>query len=231
MSALASPLLGLAGVWCVAVLLPGPNFVLVTQKALNQSRREALGAVLGVALGAVLWALAALMGMQTLFVLAPWLYAGLRWLGGAYLVYLGIRALRSALLPPRQSRQCAGIPAGSRPYRTGSFRIGLLTSLSNPKTAAFFGSMFAALLPPDWPLWAYVLALVEILVISLAWYGTVACCLGHPTIRTGYLACRRPLDLITGGVFTYLGLRLMLGAHSDSTVSAFRLDTLACRDY
>lgn len=221
MMTIISPLLGLAGVWCVAVLLPGPNFVLVTQKALNQSRREALAAALGVAVGAVIWALAALLGMQTLFVLTPWLYTGLRWLGGAYLVYLGVRALRSSLRPPYQHRESGDIPATPRTHSAGSFRMGLLTSFSNPKTAAFFGCMFAALLPPDWPLWACSLALVEILAISLAWYGAVACCLAHPLIRSGYLACRRLLDLMTGGVFTSLGLHLILGANSDSTNSAF----------
>ncbi len=214
MSALAPPLLGLAGVWCVAVLLPGPNFVLVTQKALNRSRGEALAAALGVAVGAVVWALTALLGLQTLFVLAPWLYTGLRWLGGAYLVYLGVRALRSGLLPPHRTPESKERLIATRSGWIGSFRMGLLTSFSNPKTAAFFGSMFGALLPPDWTPGPYALALAEILVISLAWYGIVACCLAHPTIQAGYLACRRPLDMLTGGVFTYLGLNLIFGKQS-----------------
>ncbi len=196
----------LAAIWLVAAMVPGPNFVLVTRRALGDSRPAALASALGVSVGAVGWATAAMLGLRTLFTIAPWLYTGLRWVGGAYLVYLGVRALYMGFRGPVETNSCPG----AMPRAMGPFRQGLLTSFSNPKTAAFFGSMFGTMLPPHAPAWVYLAALGLILAISSLWYGTVACFLSHPGPRAVYETFRRPMDVLTGGLFTYVGARLAL---------------------
>jgi threonine/homoserine/homoserine lactone efflux protein len=95
-------LLSVALLWGAAVVIPGPNFLLVTHGALNGSRRLALWSVLGLALGTVVWGAAGAAGIGVLFAAAPWLYVVLKVVGGLYLVWLGVRMVMSSrpAVPP-----------------------------------------------------------------------------------------------------------------------------------
>ena len=200
-------LLPLGAVWLAAVITPGPNFLSVTRYAMAHSRQAALAVATGVALGAAVWAVAALLGLQALFRLQPWLLDFARVLGGGYLVYLGLMSLREAWRPSRVLPNAT--PVCSR-GRVQGLRCGLLTSFSNPKTALFFCSIFGALLPDAPPLWLQAEAVTMLLAISLLWYGSVAWFFSLPAPRRVYLAGKRGLDAVTGGLFTALGLRLAL---------------------
>lgn len=196
--------LGVAAIWTVAVVTPGPNFFLTAQLAAGRSRRHALWAVLGIASGTVVWALAGYLGLNALFAAAPWLFLGLKLLGGAYLVYLGGRLI---LASPRSAALAHPAAAPSMTAAT-AWRRGLLTNLSNPKTAAFVTSLFAATLPADPPLWLGLTAIGLMAAISLVWYGAVACVLGAPGLTTLYARARRWLERLAGAVFVAFGLRL-----------------------
>ena len=134
-------LLSVMAVHVVAMISPGPNFLIVTQTAISHSRREGVLTAFGVSCAALLWSSAALLGISLLFETTVWLYQGLKVLGGAYLIYLGIQSWRYAGRPPQLS---AKTPPGSN-WRL--FRVGFVTNLTNPKSAIFFSSIFATLLP------------------------------------------------------------------------------------
>lgn len=115
----------------IAVLIiPGPTISLVVSYALSQGRRAAVAIVLGVALGDLTAMSLSLLGLGALLATSATLFTALRWLGAAYLVYLGIKLWRTR---PRQDAGHAG--------RAGAKRmIGhawLVTSL-NPKSIVFF---------------------------------------------------------------------------------------------
>lgn len=193
---------GMAGVFALAVVTPGPNFVAVTHHAVTRSRRDALAVVAGIGVASTLWIVACVLGLGLLLERAPWLRLGLQWLGAAYLIWTGLGLIRSALAAPAGPAQ-APVTAPS----TG-FRAGLLVNLGNPKSAAFYTSLLVVMLPADPPL-AIQLALPAVLVpISLAWYGTVAMALSAPPVAVAFRRAKRWLDLATGGLFTLLGLRL-----------------------
>lgn len=202
-------LLPLAGVWLAAVVAPGPNFLMVSRQAVACSRASGLGVALGVSLGAGVWAVAALAGLQALFTLCPLLFSLVRILGGAYLVYLGLKTLGCALRPASCE---AASPARTNTDRASvhPLRLGLFTSFSNPKTAMFFASVFGALLPVHAPLWLLTAAVLMLVAISTLWYGGVAYLFSLPGPRRAYLALKRPLDALAGGLFTALGARLAL---------------------
>lgn len=202
----------LAGIWLAAVILPGPNFLMVSREAVAESRAGGMRVALGVALGAGVWALAALLGLQALFALCPRILWILRLLGGLYLFYLGFKALLGALRPAARDLQARALPAdnparGSR----NPLRLGLFTSFSNPKTAVFFGSVFGVLLPPDASVTLQAVSIVMLVLISASWYCTVAWLFSCSAPRRVYLVCKRPLDAILGGLFAALGLKLAFG--------------------
>ena len=191
-----------AAVWLVGVAIPGPNFLMVARTAIR-SRRAALAVVAGIALGSAIWGLAGMFGVHALFTAAPALFLTLKLAGAAYLVFLGLRILAKSrnAAPPDH-------PAG-RPASQG-FPLGLLTSLSNPKSALMVASLFAAVIPEGSSLTAGLAAVAVMVAISAAWYAALACLLSTPPMAAAYLRLRRWIDRLAGAVFIGFGARLIL---------------------
>ncbi len=80
----------------VGVISPGPSFIYVAQVAMSQSRSQAIATSLGLGTGAMVFALLASLGLFFLLETVPWLYFGLKIMGGLYLFYLAYRIWGSA---------------------------------------------------------------------------------------------------------------------------------------
>ena len=200
-------LLGLSLIWLLAVMTPGPNFVVTSQAAAGRSRAEALWIAVGVSLAAGVWAAASMAGLGLLLTEAGWLARALKWAGAAYLIFLGIKTLMGAGRP-----LCAPTAVGSSAVgraRCG-LRRGLLTSFANPKTAAFFASLFVLVLPPAPPFLVQVGIIALVIGISLLWYGLVACLFSVAAVRAWYAGCRRWIERMVGALLIGLGGRLAL---------------------
>ncbi len=132
----------------VATASPGPKFLIVTRTSAGLSRRAGVLTALGVATASALWSGAAVLGLSFVFERFVWLYGVLKLLGGAYLIYLGVKAWLGVVDTPDISAERYGIQAAEG---WCYFCMGALTNLTNPKAAVFFGSIFTALLPPRRP--------------------------------------------------------------------------------
>jgi threonine efflux protein len=195
-------LVAIAAIHVLGNFTPGPNLVLVTQISAAQSRHAGLVASIGLALGAVVWATAASAGLGALSNLA-WLQDLLRYLGGAYLIYIGVRKLWGA--------GQANTSIHATTYWQ-AFRAGVLLNLSNPYCLIFFGGIFAAMLPPDSPYWFRAAAVAVIFADALLWYGALAFVFSIAAISSFYNKIGKWLDRIAGGLLTVFGLRLIFSA-------------------
>ena len=201
-------LLAILGTLAIGAMSPGPSFVLVVRTAVAQSRRDGLATALGMGVGGVVFAGLALAGLQTLLAQAAWLYIGLKVAGGLYLVYLGIMLWRAAKEP--LAIGTVGDAASGRPGK--SFLLGLATQVSNPKTAVFYGSIFAALLPQQSEPW-FILALPPLVfAVEAGWYTIVALLFSSTRPRGVYLHSKRWIDRLAGTVLGALGVRLLMDA-------------------
>ena len=198
----------LMGVWAIAVISPGPDFVATVHLAVSRSRRDGILAGLGVTSGIALWIIASMAGLSVLFAQVIWLVDLFRLLGALYLLYLGVRTLWSAYRPQPSGEMLDNEPQSGR--RGSSWRIGFLTNVGNPKALAFFGSIFAVLLPAHPPLWFQCVCILLMLGMAVAWFSTVACLFSFGPVARGYQRLKRWLDLVTGCLFVALGLRLAL---------------------
>lgn len=198
-------LLGVMAVHMVVLVSPGPAFLVVTQTSISRSRREGVLAALGVACAALLWSSASLLGVSLLLETTAWLYGAMKLLGGAYLVYLGVKSWRNAGGEPRLA---VGASLGSSGRR--SFRVGFITNLSNPKAVIFFSSIFASLLPPQLPLWMHAAAVGVIVFDALWWHVALALTFSTRPAQQLYAKAKRTLDYIAGGFLVFVGTRLML---------------------
>lgn len=198
----------IAIVHLLALMIPGPDFLFVSQTAISRSRRQALFGVTGITLGIALWAALALLGLHWLLQRLAWLQQLIAVAGGLYLVWLGILMLRSALRAPTERSPAKRLPRSD----LATLRAGLLTNLANPKAVVYFGSVFSAFLGGSvdgatrWQLW--LLVGIE----SLLWFALVAMVFGIPLMRRGYLRLARWIDGLAGAVFIAFGLHLVLGS-------------------
>src|SRR5262249_58702921 len=95
--------------------------------------------------------------------------------------------------------------AGTRPGR--SFAVALATQLSSPKAAVIYGSIFAALLPVQPPLWMCLVLPPLILLVEAGWSVGVALAFSSPRPRAAYLRSKSWIDRLAGAVMGGLGLR------------------------
>ena len=189
----------------LAMVSPGPKVLVVTQTAASQTRRAGVCAALGIAVGAAVLSSAALAGLSVVLGEFAWLHAALRLVGGAYLLYLGVRLWRSA-----QSSAPSPPPTAAARTDWRAFRLGLATNLTNPKAVVFYGSVFAALFAPGAPAWLKVAAVATIAVNSTVFHVALACLFSSPRAQVGYRRIKPWVDRIAGAGLAALGLLLVL---------------------
>ncbi|WP_322011286.1 LysE family translocator [Paraburkholderia sp. J12] len=200
-------LAAIAGVMLLACASPGPDMLAVTSHAFAR-RRAGLFAAAGIATSHALWATLAVFGLGLILAQLAWLYEGIRIAGAVYLVYLGAKTLMSL----RQSSGAAAAPAAAAKTASSahSYRRGLLVGLTNPKAAAFFGSLFVTLLPAHAPMWVHGATVATVAAVSITWFTAMALLFSTGSVQRGYQKLRRPVDAVMGGVLVALGARLAL---------------------
>jgi threonine/homoserine/homoserine lactone efflux protein len=206
---LSAAILSIAVALTLGAMSPGPSFILVARTSLGVSRRDGLAAAVGMGVGGVFFSAIALLGLLAILTAVPLLHLALKVLGGTYLVYLGYRIWRGALQPlvlERTSLQ--NYPTQAR----RSFVLGLVTQVSNPKTAVVYASVFASLLPHNIPPSVLVALPIMVFAIETIWYSVVALALSSPSPRTRYLASKAWIDRMAGAIMSLLGLKLIFEA-------------------
>lgn len=157
----------------VLVLLPGPIVTLVVANSLSHGTRTGLATVAGASIGNALLIAAAAIGLMAFFALLSEVFAIVRWIGAAYLIWLGVRAWRTHGGNARESASAA-VP---RPART-VFLQGFLIAITNPKAIVFYVAFLPQFLDPRLgagpQLFAMSSAMIVIAVISDSCYALLA---------------------------------------------------------
>jgi len=179
-------LAGLLGVLLIGSISPGPSFVLVARTAVGRSRRDGIAAALGMGMGAVVFTALVLLGLTAVLTRVPLLFTGVKLLGGVWLLLLAWRLWQGAAAPLALASDGMG---HSNP--TASFRTGLATQVTNPKTAIYYGSVFAALLPQHPPGWLVLALPPLVFVIEAGWYTLVALLFSSGGLHAAYLRGKR----------------------------------------
>jgi threonine/homoserine/homoserine lactone efflux protein len=189
----------------VVTITPGADTLLIIRTAAIFGRRAGLAAMAGIVLGCLVWATLSAVGVTAVINASRLAFEVLRAAGVAYLLWLGVSALRgSRARPPHE----AGSPPAP-PQHRASFRSGLTTNLLNPKVGAFYLSVMPAFLPAGLPPLAGALGLGAIHAAEGAiWLSGLVFAVGRVRTVLARPRVARTLERISGIVFIGFGVRL-----------------------
>lgn len=188
-----------------AAVSPGPAVIMVARTGLTEGFRTGAMLAIGIGAGGVFWASAAMFGLNILFAAAPALLTALKIVGGAYLIWTGVKLWRGAKTPfdTNDSRSLPRTPLSA-------FRLGLLTQLSNPKPAVLFSAIFLGTVPPSTPIWVYAALLAVVMCNETIWNILVARIFSTSATRARYISLKCIIDRSFGGLLALLGAKVAL---------------------
>jgi homoserine/homoserine lactone efflux protein len=189
----------------ILLLIPGPTVLLVMSYALSGGPRSAWRTVPGVVGGDATAITLSLLGMGALLAASATLFAALKWVGAAYLIYLGVRLWRS---PPDASVLAAGGPGAPGGRNESGWRVcahAYVVTALNPKSIVFFVAFLPQFIVPQAPLLPQAVLLVVTFLV-LAGINALGYALLTGTLRR---ALRRPGTL---GVLNRVSGSVLIGA-------------------
>src|SRR5580700_3133181 len=194
----------------VLVLVPGPDFAVVTKNTLVGGRGRGRWTALGVSNSNLVQGTAAACGLSALIVRVQLLFEAIKWAGVAYLAYLGVQALRSARrgeYAPLDGDDPAG-PAQNTAQNVAGWRQGFISNITNPKVLVFYLAVLPQFLAPGAGLgWLLVLAWSHA-VLSLAYLLVLVAGLHGARRLLMRRKVRRALDATTGAILLGFGAKL-----------------------
>lgn len=208
-----SSFLAFLGLSVLVIVTPGPDTIVTIRNTLVGGRLAGLATASGIACGQLIWAAFTSLGLIALLLASELLFLALKYAGAAYLVFLGLEALRSAVRPSAARSSEPALPGTKARLRPiAAFRQGLVSDLGNPKMAVFFASLLPQFVPAGEDVLVPFLGLgVVFSAMTLAWlagYALLLARIGHVLARP---ALRRWIDGITGTLLIALGLKVAVG--------------------
>lgn len=201
--------LAFLGVSFIVIATPGPDTAITIRNSLLGGRAAGLMTALGIACGQAIWALATSAGAVTLLTASEPIFMAVKYAGAAYLVFLGIQALREALWPtadnlvdtlPQPQLRLSGLSA---------FRQGIISDLGNPKMAVFFASLLPQFVPTCGATFAALLSLgIVFSVMTFAWLALYAAFIAKAGDFLRRPQIRRTVEGLTGTLLIGLGIRI-----------------------
>ena len=188
-------------------LTPGPDTAYILGRSIAQGRETGIASALGISIGSIFHTCAAALGLSAILATSAFAFSAIKLLGGAYLVFLGIKMLLDR-------RKQLSLPANFRRRTTiAAFRQGVLTNILNPKVALFFLAFLPQFIDPasNAKIMAFVtlgLTFVTtgtIWCLILAWFASAF----SERLRSNETISQW-LNRTAGALFVFLGIRLAM---------------------
>ncbi len=198
-------ILSVALIHFLAVASPGPDFIMIVRNSLVYSKRSGIYTAVGLGLGILLHVTLALAGVALIISQSLVLFNIVKFLGAAYLIYIGIKSLRA-----KPAGDDATKPAKAKSDLTPlqAIRSGLITNATNPKATLFFLSLFTLVIQPSTPLDIKVIMGIEMAVVTFAWFALLAVLVSHRAIKQRITKIQHHIERVMGGILIVFGIVL-----------------------
>lgn len=205
-------LLTVAIIHLLAVMSPGPDFVVVTKNSLSYSRKIGTYTALGVALGIVVHVTYSLLGIGLLISQSIILFTIIKLLGAFYLIWIGVKALRSK--PSKVENDSSIIKDRKSMSPFGAIKNGFLVNVLNPKATLFFLALFTQVISLSTPKNIEVIYGIEMTIATFIWFSVVAYFFSHSKLKIKIKKISHYIDKATGIALIALGIKVALSSRN-----------------
>jgi threonine/homoserine/homoserine lactone efflux protein len=210
----------------LAVISPGPDFAMVTRIALSRGRRAGVLSAIGIGSGVSVHLAYTLIGLGVVFASNVWVLTSLRYLGAAYLIWLGLSALWPdirSLFRQTMALENKDVSANSHPKTTSfdqnknteqgtdgsAFWLGFACNALNPKTMLFIVSLFSQVISLQTAILQEIGYGIYIAACHMLWFALVAVALTLPSVQARIVAIKSWIERAVGICLAGLGIKLL----------------------
>jgi RhtB (resistance to homoserine/threonine) family protein len=192
----------------MAVISPGPDFLLITRNSLLYSRKTGIFTAAGLGLlGNSVHVIYSIIGIGYLVSQSVMLFSVVKLLGAGYLIYIGIKSIRSN--PQNVQKLEAGEPSPDlSPFQ--AVKLGFFTNVLNPKATLFFFSIFSQVIDQNTPAYIKVIYGLEMSLATFLWFSFVALILSNERIRNRVSKLQNLVSKTMGALLIALGIKIAI---------------------
>jgi threonine/homoserine/homoserine lactone efflux protein len=187
----------------LGAMSPGPSLAVVLQQTLRNGRSAGLVTAVAHGAGIGLYAFLSISGIAVMITATPYLFTALQWLGAAYLIWLGIKGLRTSaaanMIPEEEKTSGSAV------------RSGFLVVFFNPKVAVFFIALFSQIIGNDTSWLEKLIYTSTAMFIDMAWYMIVAWSFSNPRWLGSLQKNSVWIERVFAVVLIALAMRLIAG--------------------
>ncbi|MHC5306061.1 LysE family transporter [Bartonella sp. LJL80] len=197
----------LMAIFLIAAITPGADLAMVLRQSLVHGRKNAIVTSFGIGSALLFHVSYTILGLGLIISKSIFLFNVVKWLGVAYLFYIGFRALTSGGSTATIAESGAVKPLPQSLKK--AFLLGFVVNVLNPKAVFFFLSIFSTLVAATTPMsvkFGYGLSMSFLLII---WFTLVSVFMTAPLVRAAFYKASKWIDRVSGAVFIALGVRLM----------------------
>ena len=205
-----SEFLTIAVVHLLAVASPGPDFAIIVRQSITYGKTTARWSSLGVGLGILIHVVYSLAGVGLIISQSIIAFNVMKYLGAAYLIYMGIKALKAqpenvTVDAVQQNRQV--------PSTFQAVRMGFITNGLNPKATLFFLSLFTVVIKPDTPLMIQSVYGLYLAIATGLWFTMISSIFGQPIVRNLFKSIGHWFERTMGAALIFLGIKLAVSSN------------------
>lgn len=199
-------ILSVTAIHLLAVISPGPDFIVAVKNALTYSRKTGFFTALGFALGISVHLLYCVFGLALLISQSLLLFSIIKFLGAWYLMYIGVMSFLA---------KGSKIEIGTQTHKKDiawyqALKIGFLTNVLNPKATLFFLSLFTMVISPETP--KLILGIISTIMIfnTALWFSLVAFFFTQSPVRAAFYRFETVFNKIFWTLLVGLGLKVAM---------------------
>jgi len=190
----------------LAVISPGPDFVITVRNSLCYSRRAGIFTSLGISTALCIHLFYCAAGIGYIISTSFVLFSILKVLRAGYLIYLGV----SSFMAKGSRIDLAEERTGTDLTRLKAFRMGFLTNVLNPKATLFLLSLFTLVIGNFTPVYIILTISAIIILTAFVWFTIVSIFLAQQNVRRVFLKYERAINRTLGGFLVFLGVKIIL---------------------
>ncbi len=192
------------GIHLLAVMSPGPDFVMVLKNALQYNRKIAVYTALGIGLGIGVHILYSIAGVAYLLQKNQSLFYIIKIAGALYIIYMGAKTF----MTQRKKIEIGGNRNSPELSTWQAIKTGFFTNVLNPKASLFFLSLFSVLMPPDVPIWFLIGISFMLITVTFLWFSLVSVIFTNRKIVKSYEKYESFLVKAFGLILIFLGIAI-----------------------